>query len=100
MSTARDSGGERRVIANIVMTLDGTGYWPAVADMPDADSRDQQFAQWLNDVDKVVFSTTLDRTDWTNSRIACTEPADVVRELRNSGGSDIRVLSSQSVMHS
>ena len=34
-------------------------YWPEVADNPDADPRDCAFAQWLNAVEKVVFSTTL-----------------------------------------
>src|SRR4029453_3900745 len=34
------------------------GYWPAVTDQVDADPRDRAFSRWLNEVDKVVFSTT------------------------------------------
>ena len=34
-------------------------YWPAVANDDTAEPRDRAFAQWLNTVDKVVFSTTL-----------------------------------------
>lgn len=146
MTTANDPDGTRRVVANIVMTLDGhttgpggafdmapiashgtsdemrdalvemttattvllgrvnyegfAGYWPTVADMPDADPRDRRFAQWLDDVDKIVFATTLHQTDWTNSRLAGSEPADVIRQLRNDDGNDIRVLSSQSIIRS
>ncbi|MFN8079058.1 MAG: dihydrofolate reductase family protein [Kineosporiaceae bacterium] len=34
------------------------GYWPPVADDGGADPRDRRFASWLNEVEKVVFSTT------------------------------------------
>lgn len=40
----------------------------------------------------------LDQTDWTNSRLARTEPADVIRELQAGSGSDIGVLSSPSII--
>lgn len=74
------------------------GFWPGVADMADADPRDQQFSRWMTDVDKIVFSTTLDRVDWRNSRLADAEPAETVRQLRAQGGGAIRVLSSQSII--
>ncbi len=60
-------------------------YWPAVADNPDADPRDRAFAQWLNAVDKVVFSTTLQEAGWPNSRIVADDPAAEVRRLRKQG---------------
>lgn len=74
-------------------------YWPAMADNPDADPRDRAFAQWLNAVDKVVFSTTLPQADWPNSRIAAGDPAAEVRRLRTQSG-DIIVLASASVIRS
>lgn len=75
-------------------------YWPAMADNPDADPRDRAFAQWLNAVDKVVFSTTLPQADWPNSRIAAGDPAAEVRRLRTQNGGDIIVLASASVIRS
>lgn len=73
-------------------------YWPAVADNPDADPRDRAFAQWLNAVEKVVFSTTLQQAGWPNSRVVADDPAAEVRRLRKQGGGDIIVLASASII--
>ncbi|GGO28969.1 dihydrofolate reductase family protein [Microbispora bryophytorum] len=74
------------------------GFWPAVAEDESADPRDRAFAQWLNTVEKVVFSTTLTEAVWQNSRIAAAGPAEVVKELRQQDGGDIVVLASTSVI--
>ena len=74
------------------------GFWPAVAKDDNADPRDRAFAEWLNAVEKVVFSTTLTDAPWENSRIAAADPAAVVRELRAEPGGDIIVLASASVI--
>jgi dihydrofolate reductase len=73
-------------------------FWPAVADDDNADPRDRTFARWLNDVEKVVFSTTLEQADWDNTRLATADPATTVRQLRQQDGGDIIVLSSSSVI--
>lgn len=75
------------------------GYWPTVAADPKADSRDRQFARWLDTVEKVVLSTTLTEAPWQNSRIVNADPASVVRELRAQPGGDIIVLNSVSVIN-
>jgi dihydrofolate reductase len=74
------------------------GFWPAVADDPAAHPDDRAFSRWLNDVEKVVFSTTLTGADWTNSRLATSDPAATVKELRQTDGGDIVVLASTSVI--
>jgi dihydrofolate reductase len=73
-------------------------YWPAVADDQDADPRDRAFAQWLNAVEKIVFSHTLQQADWHNSHIVTANPAATVRELRKQPGGDIIVLASVSII--
>lgn len=76
------------------------GFWPTVADNPEADPRDRAFSNWLNKVEKVVFSTTLDPSspDWQGTRIVNASPADEVRKLRIEEGGDIIVLSSTSII--
>lgn len=74
------------------------GFWPAMAEDESADPRDRAFAQWLNTVEKVVFSTTLTEAPWQNSRIVAAGPAEVVKELRQQDGGDIVVLASTSVI--
>lgn len=134
----------RRVIANIVLTLDGRisgpggpydmrhiaphgaspqgraalsmmtrattailgrvnydgfqGYWPAVADDPNADPRDREFARWLNSVEKLVFTHQAGPLAWPSSIAVAGAPVDVVRALRKHGTGDIRVLSSTSLI--
>lgn len=74
------------------------GFWPSVVDMADADPRDREFARYLNDVEKVVFSRTLTEVGWSNSRLAAASLIDTVRELRNHDGGDIWVMSSTSLL--
>ncbi len=74
------------------------GWWPSVAENPQADPRDREFSRWLNTVDKIVFSRTVQSVDWTNARLATAGPEDTVRMLREEAGGDIRVLSSQQII--
>jgi dihydrofolate reductase len=76
------------------------GYWPTVANDESADLRDRAFSKWLNAVEKIVFSSTLKEATWENSRIADTDPAAVIEELRQQEGGDIIVLASGSVIKS
>ena len=54
------------------------GYWPPVAADPQAAPRDRALASWLDEVEKVVFSRTLEEAPWRNSRVA----RDVEAETR------------------
>ena len=73
-------------------------YWPAVANDETADPRDRTFAQWLNSVEKIVFSSTLKEANWVNTRILDENPAAVIKELQKKDGGDIIVLASRSVI--
>jgi dihydrofolate reductase len=73
------------------------GYWPVVADDENAEPRDRAFAKWLNTVEKVVFSTTLQEAPWQNSRIS-RDPVAEVKELRRQPGGDILLMSSSSII--
>ena len=74
------------------------GFWPAVADNPDADPRDRRFSRWLNDTEKVVFSSTIAETSWANSRIVRDDVPGEVKRLREQDGGDIIVLASSSII--
>ncbi|MFI5910970.1 dihydrofolate reductase family protein [Dactylosporangium sp. NPDC051541] len=75
-----------------------SGFWPAVAGDENAHPDDRAFAQWLDGVEKVVFSTTLTDLEWGNARLAGADPATVVKDLRTRPGGDIIVLASGSVI--
>ena len=74
------------------------GYWPPVADDETADERDRAIARWLDEVEKVVVSTTMADAPWANSRIAEDGPVEEVRRLRDTAGGDILVVNSSSII--
>ena len=72
-------------------------YWPPVAADPQASARDRELASWLDTVEKVVFSRTLEEATWRNSRVARDVEAET-RALRQAPGRDILVLNSASII--
>ncbi|AQZ61535.1 unnamed protein product [[Actinomadura] parvosata subsp. kistnae] len=74
------------------------GFWPTVIGMEGADPRDEGFAKWLVDADKVVLSSTLREAPWERTTIADRPAADVADTLKADAGGDILVLSSASVI--
>ncbi len=74
------------------------GFWPAVANDDSADPNDRAFSRWLNDVEKVVFASSLTEVEWDNARLATADPATTVKQLRQQPGGDIIVLASSSVI--
>ncbi len=74
------------------------GFWPTVIGAEGTDPRDEGFAKWLVDTDKVVLSSTRTEAPWERTRIVDGPTTDVVADLRAADGGDILVLSSASVI--
>jgi dihydrofolate reductase len=66
--------------------------------MEGADPRDEGFAKWLVDADKVVLSSTLGEAPWERTTIVDKPTAEVVADLKATEGGDIVVFSSASVI--
>ncbi|MFD9868612.1 dihydrofolate reductase family protein [Streptomyces niveus] len=74
------------------------GFWPTVIGMEGADPRDEGFAKWLVEADKVVLSSTLGEAPWERSTVVDKPAAEVADDLKATEGGDILVLSSASVI--
>ncbi|MFE6777506.1 dihydrofolate reductase family protein [Streptomyces sp. NPDC057702] len=74
------------------------GYWPAVIGSEGVDPRDEGFARWLVNTDKVVLSSTLGEAPWERTTVVDKPTAEVVDDLKATEGGDILVLSSASVI--
>ncbi|MFE3253579.1 dihydrofolate reductase family protein [Streptomyces sp. NPDC059209] len=74
------------------------GFWPTVIGTEGVDPRDEGFAKWLVDTDKVVLSSTLGEAPWERSTVLDKPTAEVAEDLRATEGGDILVLSSASVI--
>ncbi|MCX4734314.1 dihydrofolate reductase family protein [Streptomyces sp. NBC_01363] len=74
------------------------GFWPTVIGAEGVDPRDEGFAKWLLDTDKVVLSSTLGQASWERTTIVDKPAAEVVADLKATEGGDILVLHSASVI--
>ena len=69
-------------------------YWPTA----DARKNDPVVAERMNNLPKVVFSRTLDRADWNNTRVVKGDLAAEVRKMKEAPGEDMVILGSGSIV--
>lgn len=74
------------------------GFWPTVIGAEGTDPRDEAYAKWLVETDKVVLSTTLKEAPWERTTVVSKPAPEVVADLRGRDGGDIVVFSSASVI--
>ncbi|OJF11051.1 dihydrofolate reductase family protein [Couchioplanes caeruleus] len=72
--------------------------WPAMADNPHAPEGARMMARELNEMTKVVFSSTLDKLEWVNSRLAEQDLLSEVKSLRESDGGDVVIFGSGTIV--
>jgi len=65
-------------------------YWPT----EHAISDDPEVAGLMNSLPKIVFSKTLDKAEWNNSRLIKENAADEVLKLKQQPGKDIAIFGS------
>jgi dihydrofolate reductase len=70
------------------------GYWPT----PIAIQNDPVVAAGMNSADKVVFSRTLKKTEWNNTRLISDNIAEAIRALKQTPGKDMTILGSGSIV--
>jgi dihydrofolate reductase len=70
------------------------GFWPtteALKIMPDV-------AKGMNKSEKIVFSRTLKKAEWNNTRVISNNIADEVKKLKTSSKKDMTILGSGSIL--
>jgi dihydrofolate reductase len=69
-------------------------YWPT----PLAKKNDPVVAARMNDLPKVVFSRTLDKASWNNTKLVKTGMAGAIRKMKNETGKELVIFGSGSVI--
>lgn len=69
------------------------GYWPTPAAVKD----DPIVAGRMNDLPKIVFSRTLNRVEWQNTKLIKDNIADEVLKLKNQSGRDMAIFGSSNL---
>ncbi|GAA2065156.1 dihydrofolate reductase family protein [Catenulispora yoronensis] len=75
------------------------GYWGA-KDAGDGSEQERKHATWVNALDKVVVSTTLESADWNNTRLVKGDLTKVFTELKEQEGGTIAVYASPKLVQS
>lgn len=69
-------------------------YWPS----PDALKNDPIVAEGMNSSPKIVFSRTLTKADWVNTRLVKDDMLEEVRKLKQQPGHDLTILGSGTIV--
>ncbi len=69
-------------------------FWPTA----DAMKNDPVVAERMNNLSKIVFSRTLDKVDWHNTRLVKNNIEDEVIKIKKQPGKDVALLGSGSIM--
>jgi dihydrofolate reductase len=71
-----------------------TSYWPT----PLAAQNDPVVAERMNHLPKVVFSRTLDKAAWSNTKLVKGDLAAEIRKMKNEPGEGLVILGSGSIV--
>jgi len=69
-------------------------YWPT----PHAIKNDPTIAERMNNLPKVVFSRTLDKASWNNTKLVKGDIAAEIRKMKNEPGKDMVIFGSGNVV--
>ena len=69
-------------------------YWPT----PMATQNDPAVAEGMNRAKKIVFSRTLKKADWANTKVVSGDIVDEMRRMKKAAGPDMVILGSGSIV--
>jgi dihydrofolate reductase len=70
------------------------GYWPT----PMALEQNPAVAAGMNKAEKIVFSRTLSKAEWANTRVVKDDLVEEIRRLKALAGKDLTILGSGSIV--
>ncbi len=74
-------------------------YWPSVPSNPSASQHELNHAEWIEKTTKIVFSTTLEKVEWNNSKLVKEDVEEELKNLKQQPGKDMVILGSPRLAH-
>lgn len=74
------------------------GAWPHVPDNPNVPEGQKAYARQLNSMGKIVFSRTLDKVEWNNSKLYTSIDQEQILKLKQAPGKDMLIYGSASIV--
>jgi dihydrofolate reductase len=91
---AENAGGGGQLLFGRITYELMAGYWPT----PQAIKNNPDVAAGMNSLSKIVFSRTLDKASWKNTRVVKGDLVAEVRKMKKEPGKDIVILGSGSIV--
>jgi dihydrofolate reductase len=91
---AENAKGESTLVFGRITYELMAGYWPT----PLASQNAPAIAERLNSLPKVVFSRTLEKASWNNTKLVKGAIAAEVRKLKNESGPDMVIMGSGTIV--
>jgi dihydrofolate reductase len=76
------------------------GYWPTVLTNPSSTTLELHHAKWVEDTQKIVFSATLEKVNWNNTRLIKENIAEKISKLKQKQGKSMIIFGSPKLTHS
>jgi dihydrofolate reductase len=75
-------------------------YWPQVGKSPKSTQRELHHARWVEQVEKIVASTSLERVTWNNARLVKNDLPTEIKEIKQGPGKYAMIFGSPRLTHS
>jgi dihydrofolate reductase len=92
--TAENAGGDAELLFGRKTYEMMAGFWPT----PQAMQTMPKVAESMNRMRKTVFSRTLSKADWQNTRVAKGDIAEEVRRMKQEAGPDLLIMGSGEII--
>jgi dihydrofolate reductase len=73
-------------------------FWPAVLKDPKTSEDNRKIARNINDIEKFVFSSTLEKVTWNNSKILKKIDSEEIKKLKQEPGKDMVIFGSGTIV--
>jgi len=77
-----------------------SGYWPGVLTNPNSTALELHYAEWIENIHKIVFSKTLKNVNWNNTQLIKENIAERITKLKQTQGKSMMIFSSPNLTHS
>jgi len=91
---ADNASGEGQLLFGRITYELMASYWPT----PTAIKNDPIVAKGMNSMPKIVFSRTLDKVTWSNTKLIKGDIAAAIRKMKNEAEMDMTILGSGSIV--
>ena len=91
---AGNASGEGQLLFGRVTYDLMAGYWPTAM----ADQHDPVVAKGMNNMQKVVFSRTMEKALWNNTKLIKTDIVSAIRKMKNESGPAMVIMGSGSII--